>query len=504
MMFPRSSGVLLHPTSLPSPYGIGDIGRAARAFIDRLHTAGQLWWQVLPLNIPGFGGSPYAAQSAFACNPAIIDLDDLVADGLLSADELDGLVAEARWLDGLDPTRAALDEAAALKMAALRLAWERVHSGHVSAAYLDMFERFCAEKASWIEDWALFAALKKRYQDADWRSWPAELVRCDAAALEAARAELSYEIGLHKFIQYVFAMQWAALREHGDNVGVQIIGDIPIFVAMDSADVWANRALFEMSAEGVASAVAGVPPDYFSKTGQKWGNPLYAWQEHEDTNWAWWTERVRAALELCDVVRIDHFRGFEAYWAVPADAPTAETGRWVKAPGDKLFNHLREVLGEVPFIAEDLGLITDEVHRLRDRHELPGMKVMHFAFSGEPDHPFLPHTYPRRCVAYAGTHDNDTTRGWFDHLSAEEQHRVRVYLGSDDAGIVRAMRRKLYASQAELVIVTAQDVLELGSEAKMNTPATTQGNWTWRMTQGQLEDAAWERLGEEARAAQRA
>jgi 4-alpha-glucanotransferase len=503
MKLPRSSGVLLHPTSLPSPYGIGDIGSASREFVDCLAAARQSWWQVLPLNEPGFGGSPYSALSAFAGNPALIDPDGLISDGLLDVVDWDSLLIRASWLKTLPEDRAALAEGAALKREALALAWARFSSNDGPSGLYDMFDDFCEEEAHWLEDYALYAALKERHRGADWREWPAELVRRDPAALEAARGELADAIGRHKFIQHTFARQWAELRDYAEDVGVRLIGDIPIFVAMDSADVWARRDQFMMDAAGRASVVAGVPPDYFSATGQKWGNPLYDWAAVERDGWSWWVDRVASATELCDLVRIDHFRGFEAYWEVPADAPDAIKGRWVSGPGARFFDAIQGALGDVPFIAEDLGLITDAVHQLRDQFHLPGMKVMHFAFGGEADHPFLPHTYPELCVAYAGTHDNDTTRGWFSQLSADEQHRVRVYLGCDDAGVVDAMRRRLYASDAALVIIVAQDVLGLGSEARMNTPATVVGNWSWRMTAAQLASPAWSALGAEVEGSRR-
>jgi 4-alpha-glucanotransferase len=502
MKLTRSSGVLLHPTSLPSPYGVGDIGHAGRAFVDQLAAAKQGWWQVLPLNNPGFGGSPYSALSAFAGNPALIDPDDMVSQGLLLQEDWDRLVERAAWLRGAPEDVAQLAEATKLKLDALALAWARFSGGEAQPDDY-AFETFCHTEARWLEDYALYAALKERYQGADWRSWPSPLVKREQDALADARDELADPIGRHKFIQFVFFTQWDALRTYAAEAGVKFIGDIPIFVAMDSADVWARRELFMVDEAGHASVVAGVPPDYFSATGQKWGNPLYDWEALMADGWSWWLDRVICANALCDLVRIDHFRGFESYWEVPAEAPDAIKGRWAKAPGDAFFNAIREALGAVPFIAEDLGLITEEVHQLRDRHGLPGMKVMHFAFGGEPDHPFLPHTYPELCVAYAGTHDNDTTRGWFDHSSPEEQHRARVYLSCDDAHIVTAMRERLYASAAVLVIVVAQDVLELGSQARMNTPATVAGNWSWRMTQSQLSSAAWSKLGDEVRRARR-
>lgn len=484
----RSCGVLLHPTSLPGDLGVGDLGADARAFVGKLAEAGVGWWQMLPLNVPGHGGSPYSAESAFASNPSLIDVTDLVERGLLAPGALSAAMDEVDWAE----EEAAVDFGAstARKDALLRAAHEAFERD-AGALERAGYEEFCAERAEWLEPHALFAALK-RARGGSWGDWGEALTRREPGALERARAEHADELAYHRFCQWVFHEQWGALRAHALERGVRMIGDLPIFVAMDSADVWARRELFMLDEAGAASVVAGVPPDYFSPTGQKWGNPLYDWEAMAARGYAWWLDRVRTAREAVDVMRIDHFRGFESYWEVPAAAPTAETGQWVKGPGDGFFDAIRDALGEVPFIAEDLGLITDEVHALRDRHELPGMKVMHFAFDGSPDHPFLPHTYPERCVAYLGTHDNDTTAGWYASLTDDERHRVRVYLGASDDEVLPAMLERLLESDAELAVVTPQDLLGLGSEARMNTPATVEGNWSWRMTREQLyDDATW-------------
>lgn len=483
------SGILLHPTSLPSDFGIGDIGLNARTFVDKLANAHQRWWQMLPLTPPDPTGSPYASTSAFASNPALIDPVDLHRRGWLTKTQLD---------DARLPSTTHTDIAAAsrAKMALLELAfgtWQKTKQ-------TEDFYAFCQREQRWLDDYAFFAALRDDHHQASWTTWPRALVKRDPAALKKAHHKLRDRIEFYKFTQWIFDEQWSALRSYAHQHNVKLIGDIPIFVAMDSADVWARRDLFLLDHDGQPSVVAGVPPDYFSKTGQKWGNPLYDWRAIEQDQYDWWIARVERATQLVDLVRIDHFRGFEAYWEVPADAPTAETGQWIKGPGDDFFNALKDRLGDVPFIAEDLGLITQGVHDLRDRHNLPGMKVMHFAFGNyenEPDHMFLPHTYPTNCVAYAGTHDNDTTRGWFDALDDRTQHFVRVYLSSSNEEIVDKLMERLLSSKASLVILTTQDIYGLPATARMNTPATVTGNWNWRLTPKQLKtEEPWSRLAE--------
>ena len=488
---PRSSGILLHPTSLPSKYGIGDLGQRARDFIDALAGANQTWWQMLPLNVPGHGGSPYSAESAFAGNPALIDLEALAQRGWLEPSDLESLATD---FASANPSRVDFSKVTPAKMNLLDKAWGVASKDKGVVAEIATFR---AEEAAWLKDYALFAALKEKHTNQSWRDWPAAMVAREPSALERAREELSAQIDRHVFYQWVFFSQWGELREYAKAAGVRLIGDIPIFVAMDSADVWANRHLFKLDERGHADVVAGVPPDYFSATGQKWGNPVYDWSAVEENNYAWWISRVKKAIETVDLVRIDHFRGFQDYWETPSDKPTAIDGEWVAGPRDAFFEAIEGALGEVPFIAEDLGLIDEPVYELRDRFGLPGMKVMHFAFGGEQDHPFLPHTYPERCVAYLGTHDNDTTRGWYEGTSDEERHRVRVYMSCPDEEIVEAMSEALFGSRADLVILTAQDLWELGAEHRMNTPSTVDGNWSWRMTSAQLEDEeAWSVLGD--------
>ena len=488
----RTSGVLLHPTSLPGGQGIGDIGATARAFVDRLASANQSWWQVLPLNPPDYLGSPYSATSAMAISPLLCDLEDLVARGWLDSSQL----------APDQPGRIDFDAVAAAKNAALRTAWERARARSPmfpedGAESLD-FEAFCArEDDEWLDDWALFSALRTTH-GGGWQHWPDAIVRRDDEALAQAREELADEVGIAKFVQWVLFEQWRHLRSYAKARGVDIIGDIPIFVAMDSADVWARRGIFEVDDDGSASVVAGVPPDYFSPTGQKWGNPLYRWDALRETDYDFWRARIRVVRELCGIVRIDHFRGFESYWAVPAAAPTAEIGHWRRGPGVDFFRWVEHEFGTLPFIAEDLGMITDAVHHLRRRTGLPGMKVMHFAFDGTPDHPFLPHTYPENCVAYTGTHDNDTTLGWYRSAGERIRHNCRTYLRHADTGIVWAMIDALLASNANLAIVPFQDLHELGTEARINLPGTSSpDNWSWRMSPGLLDDARpWKRLAE--------
>lgn len=479
----HACGVLLHPTSLPGGHGIGDIGSSARAFVDLLERSGVTYWQVLPLNPPDFLGSPYSALSAMAANPMLADLAALADRGWIPAAELPVDV----------PGNVDFEVVGPAKERALRRAHELCDD--FTAIHESDFVEFCHDEQWWLDDWALFAAIRTAL-GGGWMNWPEPIVRRDPDAIARASDELAGEIDYQKFAQWVTFEQWRSLRHYAAERGVKLIGDIPIFVAMDSSDVWANRDVFEVTDAGEATVVAGVPPDYFSETGQKWGNPLYRWDRLAETDYDFWRARIRVASELCDIVRIDHFRGFESYWEVPADAPTAETGEWMPGPGMAFFDWVKDEFGALPFIAEDLGLITDAVRDLLEATGLPGMKVMQFAFDGSPDHPFLPHTYPRNCVGYTGTHDNDTTQGWYDSLSERERHNVRSYLSHPDEGIVWAMIERLLGSDAWLTIVPFQDLHELGTDARMNLPGTsTADNWSWRMTADQLADVTpWDRL----------
>ncbi|MBN9121441.1 MAG: 4-alpha-glucanotransferase [Planctomycetes bacterium] len=484
----RAAGVLLHPTSLPGPYGIGDLGPAARAWVDRLASAGQTWWQVLPLNPPGAGDSPYSAFSAFAGSPLLISPDDLAADELLRGDDL----AAAH----LPPGRVDFARVAVTKGALLARAWERFRDGAAPRlrAELDAF----ASANDWLDDYALFTAIKERAPEGVWTDWPTELVERQPAALKRTRAELADAVGRHRFVQFVFSRQLAALRRHAAARGVRLLGDMPIFVAGDSADVWAGPHLFLLDAHRRPKFVAGVPPDYFSATGQRWGNPLYDWEAMRRDGFAWWAARVRAALAQVDAVRLDHFRGFEAYWEIPAASPTAQIGRWVEAPGQELLATLRTALGAapLPFVAEDLGVITPPVDALRANFGLPGMRVLQFAFGGAVEERFLPHAFDRNAVVYTGTHDNDTTRGWYEALTAGERAAFYRYAPEAARDPVWALIRLGLGSVADTAVAPLQDVLDLGGEARMNVPGTATGNWRWRVTAEQLAGGHFDRLGE--------
>jgi 4-alpha-glucanotransferase len=472
--FPRSSGVLLHVSSLPSRFGIGDLGPTAQQWVDALGKAGQRWWQILPLGPGGQGLSPYASLSAAAGNPVMISPDLLVQDGLLSR-------AQARpprtGFGGRD--RLDFPAAARHKFALLENAWERFRRKPPRRLAAD-FSRFRARHQSWLDDFTLFMALRQRYQT-PWSQWPKPLVERRPAALAEAHAELAADIDRQAFFQFLFFRQWAALRKHAAAAGVKIIGDVPIFVAEESADVWANPHLFLLDRHHRPRVVTGVPPDYFSRTGQRWGNPMYDWTAMVADNFQWWMQRFSALLEQVDVVRIDHFRGFAGCWHIPASAPDARTGRWVKSPGTKLFKKLAAHVGGLPFIAEDLGVITPDVEALRDGCNLPGMRVLQFAFDGEASNPFLPHNYVRNTIAYTGTHDNDTTAGWYRSLGAEQRRRLARYAPDAPADPAWALIRLAWSSIADVAIAPLQDILNLGTAARMNTPGTTDGNWGWRL-----------------------
>ncbi len=484
----RSAGLLLHPTSLPGPYGIGDLGPNAYHWVDALAYARQTWWQILPLGPTGYGDSPYQCFSAFAGNPYLVSPDKLLEDGLIKPADVAGLNFPAGRVD--------FGPVIEFKGKLLARAWEAFKAGaapHLRAE----FEQFKHAQASWLEDFALFLALKDAHGGDSWLTWDAPSRTRQAGVLQRARADYADAIGLHEFRQFLFFRQWAALKRYANEKGVRLIGDVPIFVASDSSDVWANPELFQLDAERQPTVVAGVPPDYFSATGQLWGNPLYAWDAHKRTGYAWWIERMRATLAQVDLVRIDHFRGFEAYWEIPAGMPTAEVGRWVKGPGADLFEALRGALGALPVIAEDLGVITPEVDALRLCFDLPGMRVLQFAFGGATEDRFLPHNYEtRNTVVYTGTHDNDTTVGWYAAITEQERDFVRRYLARDGSDIAWDLIRLAWMSVADYAIAPVQDILGLGSEARMNTPGTPSGNWSWRLTEDQLTRATLDRLGD--------
>jgi 4-alpha-glucanotransferase len=481
----RAAGLLLHPTSLPSRFGIGDFGPEAGRFVDWAAEAGARLWQVLPLHPPGPGESPYGSTSAFAGNPFLISPERLAEEGLLTAAE----ISEAAAASG-----GYLDAAAvrASKGRLLRAAWARFER-ETPAGRRDEFETFRASpsEASWLPDWALFAALSGRQADAAWVHWPAALARREPDALREATRELAGEIRFQEWLQFLFRRHWNAVREGARGRGIAIVGDVPIYVSHHSADVWVHRDLFALDAGGRADLVAGVPPDYFSETGQLWGYPLYRWDRMKADGFSWWVERLRAALRLADVVRVDHFRGFAGYWEVPAGARTAAEGRWAEGPGLPFFAALREAFGALPLIAEDLGTITPDVKRLLAETGIPGMKVLQFAFS-EEDSPHAPHRHVENAVVYTGTHDNDTARGWFAALPPEDRRRVLEYLGGDGGEIEWDLIRAALASVADRAIVPLQDVFSLGSEARMNMPGMSANNWRWR---AKSEDFTAERAG---------
>jgi 4-alpha-glucanotransferase len=482
----RKSGILLHPTSLPGRWGIGDLGAAAYTFVDFLVAAGQQLWQVMPLGPTGYGDSPYQGFSAFAGNPLLISLDQLLEEQLLRPEDLTGLPAFSD---------AAVDYGAVIpfKLAALRQAFERFK--HVATAeQRQQFHEFRTAQRAWLADYALFAALKETHGGANWNAWEPAIARREPAAVGEWGSRLSEQTEFHAYMQYLFFQQWSRLKDYANQHGIQIIGDIPIFVAYDSADVWANRELFAIDEQGNTIVVAGVPPDYFSATGQLWGNPLYRWDVIAGQKYRWWIARFRTTLTLVDIVRLDHFRGFAAYWEVPASEETAINGRWVPGPGAALFEAVGAALGGLPIIAEDLGVITPDVEELRDQFGFPGMKVLQFAFGGDPDDIYLPHNYRSHCVVYTGTHDNDTTSGWWRTLPQNDRRNIQLYVGRDGSDISWDFIRLALASVAELAIVPMQDVLSLGSQARMNTPGQAGGNWGWRYSPDMLTVDLAERL----------
>jgi 4-alpha-glucanotransferase len=499
MNFPRASGVLLHPTSLPSNYGTGDLGPEAYRFVDFLADSGQTLWQVLPLGPTGYGDSPYACYSAFAGNTLLISPERLVTEGLLFESDLPK--TSQQLADRVD-----FGEAYKFKDAILQLAYER-YKKTTNTNLRSAFETFAQRSSNWLDDYALFRALKDAHNGVAWNKWGPALVRRTPAALDRAREELREQIEAHMFYQFLFFRQWFALKSYTNQHGIKIVGDLPIFVAHDSADVWTNPEQFKLEKNGTPVVVAGVPPDYFSQTGQLWGNPLYNWEGMLADGFTWWIERVRATLAVVDIVRIDHFRGFAACWEIPGGDKTAERGQWVAAPGRELFLSIRKALGQLPIIAEDLGVITPDVIALRDESGFPGMRILQFGFGGDSKNSDLPHNYERNVVAYTGTHDNDTTVGWFHSVagegstrSADQIERERTfcsdYLHSDGEEIHWDFIRAVWASVANTAVVPLQDVLGLGASARMNLPNSTSGNWSWRFRSGALTDKIASRLKE--------
>ena len=494
-MADRASGILLHPTSFPSRGGIGDFGPAAYQFLDWLAQARQGLWQILPLGPVGYGNSPYSSISAFAGNPLLISLERLADRGLLPRDRINTLDSSVGHVD-YERVRATklplLEEAARTFLSTA--------DGNRRAA----FDRFCRDHGWWLDGYVLFVALRNRYPYGAWNRWPRELVRREPAALERASHEMAEELNVGRALQFFFFEQWRALRRACAQRGIRIVGDVAIFVSYDSADVWTHPDIFRLNQDLEPEVVAGVPPDAFSATGQRWGNPVYRWDVLQSRGYDWWIQRMRFAFEACDIIRLDHFRGFEAYWEIPASEPTAVHGRWARGPNDDLFHALRNALGSLPLIAEDLGYITPEVHALRERFGLPSMKVLQFAFGDPGAHMYLPHRYQPNTVVYTGTHDNDTTPGWLQHGASEAEKRaVAAYMGSDPAGMHWAMIRGAVTSPARLCVIPLQDVLGLGSEARMNVPSRAEGNWAWRYQPDALKADIAQRLAEMAEVADR-
>lgn len=485
---PRKAGILAHPTSFPGPYGIGDLGNSAYRFIDFLEASGQKLWQVLPIGPTGYGDSPYQSFSSFAGQPLIISPDVLIEMGLLTHQDV---VSPMTW----DPCCIDYGPAIEFKFSILRKAFENFDNG----AYDDIeteFKKFNRKHKAWLADYALFMASKDFHKGVVWTEWDESIKNPTEDSIKKWNRKLKNEVKFYKFLQFLFYEQWHKLKDYANDKGIEIIGDTPIFVAFDSADVWANKDLFFLDKKGYPTEVAGVPPDYFSATGQLWGNPLYNWKKHKESGYKWWIEKVRYTLTMVDILRIDHFRGFEAYWSVKYGSETAIEGEWIKGPFKDLFYAFEKALGEdLPIIAEDLGVITDEVEDLRDSFHLPGMKILQFGFETIEENGFLPHQYVPNSVCYTGTHDNDTTLSWYKSINEESRDKIRRYLNTDGSNIVWDMIRACYGSVSTMAVVPLQDVMNLDNWARMNTPGIAAGNWQWRYTDDMLSDDIKGHLG---------
>jgi 4-alpha-glucanotransferase len=488
MRFTRSSGILLHPTSLPGPFGSGDFGAPSYHFIDWLSKAGQSLWQMLPLGPIGWANSPYMSLSAFAGNPLLIDLYGLVSNGWLLQNELDDTLFKIH-------NSINYQEVIPFRMNMLVKAFNNFVN-QSNTDFQSQYITYCMREKFWLDDYALFQALNKKYGGEEWTSWEHDIAKRDPNAIIKATEELKEHIEFHKFTQWCFDSQWKKIKSYALAHGIKIIGDIPIFVSQHSSDVWSNPQMFELDNDGVPKLVAGVPPDYFSESGQRWGNPLYRWDIMKQDNYRWWIGRFRKALEMFDIVRIDHFRGFESYWEIPETEETAKIGKWKKGPGAVFFKTVKEVLGTLPIIAEDLGIITPEVTALREKLNFPGMKVLQFAFTGGPENLFLPHNFERNSVVYTGTHDNDTTYGWYANATDHERDFVRRYCKTDGHEIHWDLIKLALQSPANVAVIPFQDVIGLGSEGRMNFPGTIEGNWEWRFTWDQVGPEPAERLYE--------
>jgi 4-alpha-glucanotransferase len=478
----RSSGILLHPTSLPGKYGIGSLGLHAHNFVKYLAQAGQKLWQVLPMGHTGYGDSPYQCFSIFAGNPILIDLEALQANNLLSAKDLE---TDLTFPDD----RVDYGMVINFKREMLHKAYDKFLTMNTPDAYTT----FVKQNDSWLQDYALFIAIKEHFGGQPWWDWTDDFRLKNKTVIKAFVEKHQKQINFHKFVQYWFYKQWNEVKVHANQKGISIVGDIPLYVAHDSADVWSNNKVFQFDEKLRPLKVAGVPPDYFSRTGQLWGNPLYDWDYMQKDGFKWWIERIKSTTDLYDIVRIDHFRGFEAYWAVPFTDDTAMNGTWEIAPGQELFETVKKELGDLPIIAEDLGIITPEVEALRDNFDFPGMKILQFAFHSDDGSGYLPHNYTRNFVVYTGTHDNDTLRGWFDSLEPHIRRKVLDFVDATEKNVTDKMIRLAWSSVAKMAIIPLQDLMDIGSKGRMNVPGTPGGNWQWRFVEGQLthKKAEW-------------
>lgn len=483
-MTERSAGILLHPTSLPGNFGIGDLGPEAYNFLNFLESAGQRLWQVFPLGPTGYGDSPYQTFSAFAGNPLLISPELLHQENLLTKEEISNP-------PHFDRTHIDYGWVIDYKYSLLKKAYENFKNH--KEKFQKEYDEFCKEHKAWLDDYALFMAIKDAHGGVAWTDWQEDIKLRKESAIKEWTEKLADSIEFRKFIQHIFFKQWHKLKDYAHSKNIKIIGDLPIFIAYDSVDLWANQNLFSVDKNGNLISVAGVPPDYFSATGQLWGNPLYKWDEMGKDEYKWWRMRIENLLELVDIIRIDHFRGFDAYWEIPAGSPTAETGRWVKGPGHKFFNAVKKHLGDLPIIAEDLGVITKSVEKLRDDFNLPGIKILQFAFGTGMENKFLPHNVIKNCIVHTGSHDNDTTRGYFEKAKEDKNSDIFEftknyldYFGDDAAIINEKLIKAAYMTVADMVVIPMQDVLNMGSEARMNYPGKLGGNWTWRFTWEQI------------------
>lgn len=469
MTFNRAAGILLHPTSLPGKFGVGDFGKAAYDFVNFLEVAGQTYWQILPLNPTGYGDSPYQSPSAFAGNTLMISPEKLLEDKLLNEEDLNDVPEFEKNLVDFEKVREFKNDI-----------FRKAFINFKKLSNKTEFEKFCKKEKNWLDDYSLFIALNKHFDECEWTEWEEDIKNRTPKAIKHYSDLLEDEILYHKFLQYVFYKQWLQLKAYANKKGIKIIGDMPIFISFDSADVWANKELFLLTKDGEPKYVAGVPPDYFSETGQLWGNPHYDWEKMAEDDYKWWRERFRALLELVDVIRIDHFRGFYDYWQIPGNAENAIKGKWVKGPAEKFFDTIKKYFGDIPIIAEDLGQLHKGVYQLRDKYNFPGMKILQFSFGENSERLFREHNHIVNCVVYTGTHDNDTTLGWWHSISNEDKIWTLNYLGSSGNDIVYDIIKSALRSVAHTAIIPMQDYLRLGTEARMNFPSKLGGNWAWR------------------------